>query len=79
MVTSGDGMMIQLRTSDGPQPAGSSGFDGAEYLELLKNVHVVMHDVGKSGMMPGTKPPSRSVKRSSQYETSSHRRAHADR
>ena len=59
MVTSGDGMMVQLRQDDAPQPGGSSGFGGAERLELLKNVHVVIHDVGKSGMMPGMKQPVR--------------------
>ena len=55
MVTSGDGMLVQLCKNDGSGPGGSSGFDGVEYLELFRNVHVVMHDVGKSGMMPGMK------------------------
>ena len=59
MVTSGDGMMVQLRQDDAPQPGASSGFGGAERLELLKNVDVVIHDVGKSGMMPGMKQPVR--------------------
>ena len=59
MVTSGDGMLVQLRQDDAPQPGGSSGFDGAERLELFRNVHVVIHDVGKSGMMPGMKQPAR--------------------
>ena len=36
-----------------PARRRSSGFQGAERLELLKNVHVVMRDVGKSGFMPG--------------------------
>ena len=53
MVTSGDGMLVQLGKSDDSTPGDSSGFDGVEYLELFRNVHVVMHDVGKSGMMPG--------------------------
>ena len=60
MIITGDGMRIQLRSNDVPQPGGSSSFDGAKYLELLKNVHVVMHD---SGMMPGMKQPNRSADR----------------
>ena len=54
MVTTGDGMLIQLRKDEVPRPgSSSSGFEGAERLDLNKNVHVVMHDVGKSGLMPG--------------------------
>ena len=60
MITTGDVMRVQLRTADAQQPGGSSGFDGAEYLELFRNVHVLIHDVGKSGIMPGKKEPSRS-------------------
>ena len=37
-----------------PRPDGSSGFEGVERLDLLKNVHVVMRDVGKSGLMAGS-------------------------
>ena len=38
-----------------PRPAGSSsGFEGAERMDLLKNVHVVIRDVGKSGILPGS-------------------------
>ena len=62
MVTSGDGMLVQLSKGAAPGSAGSSGFDGVERLELFKNVHVVMYDVGKSGMMPGTKGPPRKPK-----------------
>jgi hypothetical protein len=58
MVTSGDGMVIQLRKDEKLRPAGSSGgFDGAERIDLNKNVHVVMRDVGKSGLMPGLAVP----------------------
>jgi hypothetical protein len=54
IVTTGDGMLIQLRKDDLSLPSGSSsGFDGAERMELNKNVHVVMRDVGKSGMLSG--------------------------
>jgi hypothetical protein len=57
MVTSGDGLLVQLCKSDESTPGDSSGFDGVEYLELFRNVHVIMHDVGKSDMMPGAKAP----------------------
>jgi hypothetical protein len=57
MITSGDGMIVQLRQDDTPQPGSTPGFGGAERLELLQNVHVVIHDVGKSGIMPGMKQP----------------------
>ncbi len=58
MVTSGDGMLIQLRKEEMPRPAGSSsGFDGAERMDLNKNVHVLMRDVGRSGLMPGLAAP----------------------
>ncbi len=59
MITTGDGMLVQLSTNASPQPGGSSGFGGAEYLELFKNVHVVIHDVGKSGMIAEKKEPTR--------------------
>ena len=62
MVTTGDGMLIQLRKAEATEPGGSSGFDGAERLVLFKNVHVVMHDVGKSGMLPGMSQPHRPAK-----------------
>ena len=42
---------------DPSRPGGSSGFGGAERLELFKNIHVVMHDVGKSGLLPGASGP----------------------
>ncbi len=53
MITSGDGMLIQLGKSGGSTPGASSGFDGVEWLELLRNVHVILRDVGKSGIIPG--------------------------
>jgi hypothetical protein len=52
----GQGMMIQLRSKDetaGPSHS-SAGFQGAETLYLYKKVHVVMRDVGKSGILPGS-------------------------
>ena len=63
MVTSGDRMLIQLRKNDISAPGGSSGFDGVERLELFQNVHVVMRDVGKSGIMPGMKEPHHPAKK----------------
>jgi len=59
MVTTGDGMLIQLRKDDAQRPGGSSGFQGAERLDLLKNVDVVMRDVGKAGIMPGSQKGKR--------------------
>jgi hypothetical protein len=54
MVITAYGMLVQLRKIDRFEPSGSSsGFSGAERLDLLKNVHLVMRDVGNSGIMPG--------------------------
>jgi hypothetical protein len=65
ILTTGDGMVIQLRKVEGPRIAGaSSGFEGAERLDLLKNVHVVIHDVGKSGILPGSTQAPVAAKRS---------------
>ena len=52
----GVGMKIQLRAKDGTAAPGKStaGFQGAETLYLHKKVHVVMRDVGKSGILPGS-------------------------
>ncbi len=57
MITSGDGLLVQLYKATGPASGDSSGFDGVKYLELFRNVHVIMKDIGKSGMMPGTSTP----------------------
>ena len=57
MVTSGDGMLLQLGKNEESAPGGSSGFDGVEYMELFRNVHVVLRDVGKSGIIPGKTDP----------------------
>ena len=56
MVTSGDGLLVQLFSSNGASSGDSTGFDGVKYLELFRNVHVVMRDIGKSGMMLRRKP-----------------------
>jgi len=63
MVTTGQGMLIQLRKDETPQPAGSSsGFAGAERMDLNKDVHVVIRDVGKSGLLPGSNSAGRTTK-----------------
>ena len=57
MKTTGYGMIMQLRKND-PTEAGasSSGFEGVERLDLLKNVDVMIRDVGNSGSLPGPCP-----------------------
>ncbi len=49
------GLIMQLRKTEALAPGGSSGFEGVERVDLLKNVHVVLRDVGKSEMVPGGK------------------------
>jgi hypothetical protein len=61
MVTSGDGLLVQLYNSNGSASGDSSGFDGVKYLELFRNVDVLMNDIGKSGMMRGAKAPRRTA------------------
>ncbi len=55
--TIGDGLEIKLRSPDPnvavAQNSSSSGFGGAEYAILEKNVRVTMRDVGNSGVLPG--------------------------
>ena len=64
MVTTGDGMVIQLRKDDTPRlPGSSSGFEGAERMDLLRNVHVVVRDVGKSGLDAGAPAATRDYQR----------------
>lgn len=53
----GKGLRIKLREEAQGQPGG--GFGGAETAYLLENVHVVMRDVGKSGILPGSSDPKR--------------------
>ena len=61
MAATGYGMVMQLRKTDATAPGGSSGFEGVERLDLLKNVHVVMRDVGKSGLMAGSASDKKSA------------------
>ena len=60
MTTSGDGLLVQLYKANAAASGDSSGFDGVKYLELFRNVHVIMKDIGKSGMMSGPSAPKRS-------------------
>ena len=63
--TIGDGLEIKLRSPDpgtaAAQNSSASGFGGAEYAILEKNVRVTMRDVGNSGVLPGAaaKPAAR--------------------
>ncbi len=59
MTTSGDGLLVQLYKANAAAAGDSSGFDGVKYLELFRNVHVVMNDIGKSGVMSGPSAPKR--------------------
>jgi hypothetical protein len=51
---SGTELEIKLRSMDPIPGRSSGGFQGAEYAILKRNVHVVMRDVGKSGILPGS-------------------------
>ena len=53
--TVGDGMLIQLKKKDpnAPSSQSSSGFEGAEFAILHKNVIVRLRDMGDSGVLPG--------------------------
>ncbi len=67
MTTTGDGMVMQLRKADTSESGTSStGFQGIERLDLLKNVHVSIRDVGKSGMLPGSSSAGKAAPRTSQ-------------
>jgi hypothetical protein len=57
MTTTGYGMVMQLRKNDPLEAGGpSSGFQGVERLDLLKNVNVIIRDVGSSGILSGPAP-----------------------
>lgn len=54
----GVGLLIKLRPRDltPPRPGApppATGFNGAQTVFLKKNVEIVLHDVGPSGMLPG--------------------------
>jgi hypothetical protein len=66
-VTTANGMIMQLRKPDVTDTGGSSsGFEGMEWLDLLKNVHVVMRDVGNSGILPGAAPGNKATAKKGQ-------------
>ncbi len=60
--TIGDGMLIQLTKQDPNAQRGqsSSGFGGAKFAILDKNVHVRLRDMGDSGVFPGAAPKPKS-------------------
>jgi hypothetical protein len=54
MLVNGYELLIQLRPKDESDPtAKAGGFDGAKTAYLMKNVHVILHDAGRSGILPG--------------------------
>jgi hypothetical protein len=55
----GTELEIKLRSMDPVPGQSSGGFQGAEYAILKRNVHVVMRDVGKSGILPGASQGSK--------------------
>jgi hypothetical protein len=63
---SGTELEIKLRSMDPVPGRSSGGFQGAEYAHLKRNVHVVMRDVGKSGILPGTSQGPRGKSKGSQ-------------
>lgn len=68
---SGTELEIKLRSMDPLPGQSSSGFQGAEYAILKRNVHVEMRDVGKSGILPGSSRASqgKSTERQVQVQT----------
>ncbi len=58
MRVTGTGLLINLRPKEEAGPAGGAGgFNGAKTAFLKKNVHIMLHDVGPSGILPGTAKP----------------------
>jgi hypothetical protein len=54
MYVSGYDLLIQLRPKEETDPtAKAGGFDGAKTAFLKKNVHVILYDSGRSGILPG--------------------------
>jgi hypothetical protein len=54
MYVSGYELLIQLRPKEEADPtAKAGGFDGAKTAYLKKNVHVILYDSGRSGILPG--------------------------
>jgi hypothetical protein len=50
----GQGLLIKLR----PREDGPAGFNGAQTAYLKRNIHIVMSDVGPSGILPGNSQPA---------------------
>jgi hypothetical protein len=51
MFATGLGMRIDLRPNEGP---GRTGFNGAKSISLLSNVHILVKNARRSGILPGT-------------------------
>ncbi|MGE5754455.1 MAG: hypothetical protein ACM35G_01875 [Planctomycetaceae bacterium] len=54
MWITGFGMLITLRPKDESDPSNGTGFNGAKSAFLQKDVHIIINDVGRSGVLPGT-------------------------
>src|SRR5262249_7752584 len=64
MYVSGYELLIQLRPKDEADPtAKAGGFDGAKTAYLMKNVHVILHDSGRSGILPGNARAEQAVEK----------------
>ena len=55
MRVTGTGFLIKLRPKNETDPG--TGFPGAKTAYLRRDVHIVMNDVGRSGILPGTARP----------------------
>ena len=53
MRVDGDDLLINLRPQTEGVPGGSGGFNGAKDAYLRKNVHIVINNVGSTGILPG--------------------------
>jgi hypothetical protein len=64
MWVNGFGLLIQLRPKEETEPAGgapAAGFNGAKTAYLKRNVHIILKDVGRSGILPGTARPEQTA------------------
>ncbi|MBV8075284.1 MAG: hypothetical protein JO284_02755, partial [Planctomycetaceae bacterium] len=55
MRVTGTGFLIKLRPKNETDPG--TGFPGAKTAYLRRDVHIMMNDVGRSGILPGTARP----------------------
>ena len=62
MWVNGYGMLIQLRPKDETESGATpAGFDGAKTFFLKRKVHIILNDVGRSGMLPGKAQPEQTA------------------